>query len=119
MGMIVSVYRDHRDPNGWLGDNDATNGGVTNHKTGVHQLTLVNVDGPFDPTPTRPAAWLVPGNVEGSAKIVPHDEYTNKTWTMFGGNYAATSDDRFSVAVEKIVGGTFYGAVPIHDRVEH
>ncbi len=49
--MIVHVYRHHKDPYDWLGANDATNGGVTNHKNGVHQLTLVNVDGPFDPTP--------------------------------------------------------------------
>lgn len=119
MGMIVYVYRNHRDPDDWLGDNDATNGGVTNHKTGVHQLTLVNVDGPFDPTPDRPAAWLVPGNLNGCAHIVPHDEYTNKTWTMFGGNYAGTCDSRFREAVEKITGARFYGTVPIHDRVEN
>jgi hypothetical protein len=119
MGIIVDVYRSFRENDDFLEVTDCTNGGVTNCETGVHKLTLVNVDGPFDPTPTRPAAWLVPGNVGGSAKIVPHDEYTNKTWTMFGGNYAGTSDSRFTEAVEKITGATFYGAVPIHDRVEH
>ena len=117
MGLIVSVYRDHRDPHDWLGDNDATNGGITNHKTGVHQLTLVNVDGPFDPEPSRPAAWLLPGYVEGTVKIVPVG--VGDSWTMFGGNYAGTSDSRFTEAVEKITGATFYGAVPIHDRVEN
>lgn len=35
------------------------------------KLTLVNVDGPFDPTPDRPAALLLPGNVSGTAKVVP------------------------------------------------
>ena len=119
MGLIVDVLRHHKDPHDWLGANDATNGGITNHKTGVHQLTLVNVDGPFDPTPDRPAAWLVPGNLGGCAKIVPDWEYQDNTWTMFGGNYAGTCDSRFNEAVEKITGARFYGAVPIHDRVEN
>ena len=37
---------------------------------------------------------------------------------MFGGNYGATSDSRFSEKVEEMMGSSFYGAVPIHDRVE-
>ena len=37
---------------------------------------------------------------------------------MMGGNYAATSDSRFSDKVEQMLGHHFYGAVPIHDRVE-
>ena len=119
MGMIVSVYRSFRERKDQLEVTDCTNGGITNIETGVHQLTLVNVDGPFDPDQNRPAAWLLPGNVAGSVKIVPDWEYQDNTWTMFGGNYAGTSDSRFTEAVEKITGATFYGAVPIHDRVEH
>ena len=119
MGMIVSVYRSFRENDDFLEVTDCTNGGITNIETGVHKLTLVNVDGPFDPEPGRPAAWLLPGNVEGTVKIVPDWEFQDNTWTMFGGNYAGTSDSRFTEAVEKITGATFYGAVPIHDRVEH
>jgi hypothetical protein len=37
---------------------------------------------------------------------------------MMGGNYAATSDSRFSDKIEEMLGHGFYGAVPIHDRVE-
>jgi hypothetical protein len=37
---------------------------------------------------------------------------------MFGGNYAAASDSRFSELCEKLLGTSFYGAVAIHDRVE-
>jgi hypothetical protein len=38
-------------------------------------------------------------------------------WWMMGGNYAATSDSRFSDAIEAI-GGTRGMAVKIHDRIE-
>ena len=118
MGLIVDVYRSFRENDDFLEVTDCTNGGITNIETGVHKLTLVNVDGPFDPTPTRPAARLLPG-MDGCAKIVPEREFTGHIWTMFGGNYAGTSDSRFTEAVEKITGARFYGAVPIHDRVEH
>lgn len=37
---------------------------------------------------------------------------------MFGGAFGSTSDSRFTEAVEKLTGAPFYGAVPIHDRVE-
>lgn len=117
MGLIVDVYRSFRENDDFLEVTDCTNGGITNCETGVHKLTLVNVDGPFDPEPGRPAAWLLPGYVEGTVRIVPVD--VGDSWTMFGGNYAGTSDSRFTEAVEKITGATFYGAVPIHDRVEH
>ena len=39
-------------------------------------------------------------------------------WTMFGGNYATTSDSRFSELCEELLGTNFYGAVAVHDRVE-
>ena len=38
-------------------------------------------------------------------------------WT-FGGSYIATSDSRFSEAVEEITGQDFYGAIPLHDRTD-
>ena len=49
-------------------------------------------------------------------KIIP-EECKGKQ-TMMGGNYAATSDSRFSDAIAARLGHNFYGAVPIHDRVE-
>ena len=108
MGINVSVYKD-ADSN-----YDCTMNGVTNRFT---KLCVTNVDGPFDPSDDCPPVQLVEGNLPGTVKIVP--EEGKGKWTMFGGNYAATSDSRFSEAVEKIVGGRFYGAVPVHDRVEN
>lgn len=113
MGLIVHVYRDS------LGD--CTNGGISSK---ANSLCLVNVEGPFSPNAQTPAAMLVRGNGPGIAKIVPAvwceiGEYNPETrWVMMGGNYAATSDSRFREAVEKITGSRFYGAVPIHDRIE-
>jgi hypothetical protein len=37
---------------------------------------------------------------------------------MFGGNYAETSDGRFTEALRELTGAKFYGAVPIFDRYE-
>lgn len=107
MGLIVSVYKD-ADSN-----YDCTMNGVTSRFT---KMCVTNVDGPFDPSDDCPAVKLVEGNLPGTAKIVP--EECEGKWSMFGGNYAATSDSRFSEAIESIVGGRFYGAVPVHDRVE-
>ena len=107
MGLIVSVYKD-ADSN-----YDCTMNGVTSRFT---KLCVTNVDGPFDPSDDCPAVKLVEGNLPGTAKIVP--EECEGKWSMMGGNYAATSDSRFSEAIETIVGGRFNGAVPVHDRVE-
>ena len=52
---------------------------------------------------------IVPADVTDDGEICER----GGKWYMMGGNYAATSDSRFS----KMVDG-MYGAVPIHDRVE-
>lgn len=106
MGLIVSVYRDASS------NYDCTNNGASSRFT---KLTLVNVDGPFEPSEDAPAAKLCKGPIN-SVNIVPVE--VEGKWTMFGGNYAATSDSRFSDAVSRILGFPFYGAVGIHDRVE-
>ena len=106
MGLLVNVYKN--------GKYDCTNGGVSSRD--IKGLCLTNVDGPFDPSDDCPAVKLVKGNLPGTVKIVP-EELEGK-WTMMGGNYAATSDSRFSEACEKITGSRFYGAVPVHDRFE-
>lgn len=71
-----------------------------------------------DPYISYPRAVLVPGNLPGLAKIVPWGAFLHKRHTMFGGNFAYTSDSRFSRAIEAITGAPFSGAVPIHDRIE-
>ena len=113
MGLTVRIYRD--------GGDDATNGGISSK---VEKLTLINVEGPFDPSFDAPAAILRVKTI-GSRKH-PYIEPVTVTkrgdllWLnggMFGGNYAGTSDSRFGEAVAKMIGHK-YGPVGIHDRVE-
>lgn len=120
MGLTVSIYRKApADKPGALLqlDGDCSNGGVSSR---VARLTLVNVAGPFEPTPDAPAAYLVKGNVAGSVKVVPADATgaMDTRWLMFGGNYAGTSDSRFGEAVEALGGAWHSGPVAIHDRYE-
>lgn len=114
MGLIVSVYR-----NAEKGmQADFTAGGLSSR---YGALTVVNVDGPFDPTPERPAVALVDGPL-GTKRLVPVLGSDEEGWQMvqpqghvgpmMGGNYAGTSDSRWGRAVG------FYGAVAIHDRYE-
>lgn len=112
MGLLVNVYRTRKDgcTGNWLSDR-------------ADQLCLVNLPGPFEPSSDAPAAWLDLGCVRGTAKIIPA-AFDGKNycypagWWMMGGNYAATSDSRFTAAVEAITDLPFYGAVAIHDRYE-
>lgn len=111
MGLIVSVYRNAR-------GGDCTNGGVSSQ---FAELTVVNVSGPFEPADHRPAALLETGP-GGDLRLFSAAQSADGTWLrtvvpgscgpMFGGNYAATSDSRWSQAT----GG--YGAIPIQDRWE-
>ena len=108
MGLVVDVYKN--------GKYDCTNGGVSARN--IKGLCLTNVDGPFDPSDDYPAAKLVKQTFGfgSSVKVIPEEAEGKQT--MMGGNYAATSDSRFSDKIEKMLGVHFYGAVPIHDRVE-
>ncbi len=108
MGMRVCVYRDAGS------DYDCTNNGVTVRAT---RLCVTNVEGPFEPDEDTPAVRLVEGNLPETAKIVP--EEVGGKWSMFGGNYASTSDSRWSTAIEKITGTRSHGAIAVHDRVEY
>lgn len=112
MGLIANIYRSEH--------NSSLNvfGSFT-------RVTLVNVDGPFDPSPDAPAAMLCPGNARDTVVIRPvevlavDDPKKSKPLRgMMGGAYVATSDSRFAEAVEKMLGQNFYGAVALHDRVE-
>ena len=109
MGLLVNVYKTE--------GRDCTNGGVSS-KWNIKGLCLINVPGPFNPSEDYPAAQLVKQSFYfgDSVKIIP-EECEGKQ-TMMGGNYAATSDSRFSEMIEYFLGHSFYGAVPIHDRVE-
>ena len=108
MGLLVNVYKS--------GKYDCTNGGVSSRD--IRGLCLTNVEGPFEPCDDYPAAKLVKQTFGfgSSVKVIPEEAEGKQP--MMGGNYAATSDSRFSRAVEALLGNHFYGAVPIHDRVE-
>ena len=96
MGLIVDIYRsDYRSP--------------INVFDGVKSVTVVNVDGPFEPAPDRPAAWLE--QRRSGPVLVPYLDGAPMTYVAHGGSYAATSDSRWAQAIHPL-----YGAVPIHDR---
>lgn len=123
MGLIVSIYKDK--------GRSYSNGGFSERHD---EVTVVNVEGPFEPTEDRPPVMLVKGNVPGTVKVVPAIEtpagymaampgdFAGDDATgmgpMMGGTYVGTSDSRFSEAVEALLGVPFYGAVPFHDRFE-
>lgn len=102
MGLLVSIHR---------GDYDSE----MNVFYGKRQVTVVNVEGPFEPREDAPAAKLVKG-YGNTVIIVPADSDFDGA-QMFGGTFGATSDSRFQRAVEEIVGVSHF-AVSIHDRRE-
>jgi len=106
MGLHVSVFRNVEMPT------DCTANGVSIRFT---RLTLVNVEGPNEPSEDAPAAFLE-AHFPGILRIRPDE--CGDAWVMMGGNFAATSDSRFREACERLSGSKFYGAVAIHDRVE-
>jgi hypothetical protein len=71
---------------------------------------------PIFPANGLPVIRLEANGRTGTARLVPLE--CEGKWTMFGGCFGHTSDSRFTAAVRAIVGFPFYGAVPIHDRVE-
>lgn len=106
MGLPLDIYRNAY--------GDCTNGGAS---AKVKTITIVNIDGPFEAGPESPA-FRLESHVRGCLRLVPVDAPKGMIGPMMGGNYAATSDGRFGAACAKLLGHTFYGAVPIHDRYE-
>jgi hypothetical protein len=107
MGLILSVYR-----NAELTGDYSNNG----ESARFSKLTVINCEGPFEPTDDAPAV-LLESHVRGCLRLRPLSLDVKRV-IMFGGNYAATSDSRFSGKCRELLGGNFYGAVAIHDRVE-
>ena len=106
MGLHINIYKDD--------GIDCTLNGVSSRK--IKGLCITNIENtPFEPCDDYPPVKLV-SNPFNSVVLVP--EECEGEWTMFGGNYGATSDSRFSDKIEEITGHRFYGAIPIHDRVE-
>jgi hypothetical protein len=107
MGMIVYIHRTRH---------DGSNGGLSSRHD---ELTIVNVDGPFEPAEHRPAALLVERN--GHLSVVPAVADGNGGWVqlrlpdhvgpMHGGTIVDTSDSRW----HRATGGH---PVSLHDRYE-
>jgi len=115
MGMLVNVYKTSYG-SGPFGGFDCTNGGISSQS---NTLCITNVDGPFNPSEKHPAAVLVMAEPIGGSKILRIEpENAGKAWTMFGGNYAGSSDSRFGEKCRELLGSSWYGAVAIHDRIE-
>jgi hypothetical protein len=121
MGLIISVYR-----NAEFAGQDFTLNGISNR---FSRLLLVNVAGPFNPEQhTNAAPAMLETHHKGCLRIVeavniakpgePACWRKRPGWCQDGGNYAATSDSRFSEACERLTGQPWYGAVAIHDRYE-
>lgn len=105
--MIVYVYRN--------GIGDCTNGGLS----AKHNEVFVDL-GEGDTTLGKDTLphFRLESHVKNCVRLAPVEEPLGKAGPMFGGNYGASSDSRFTAAVEKLLGTRFYGAVAIHDRFE-
>ena len=107
MGLRVHILKDQY--------GDTSNGGASSR---VGRLTITNVEGPFEPDATAPAAILKHG-VMGTIIVVLENPSMDKgvVGPMFGGSFITTSDSRFS---EKLRDMGLYShvAIPFHDRYE-
>lgn len=121
-GLPVDVYRNAAHAVG-----DCTNGGITSRavslvvvgildqtRAGAPVITAVDeLSQITEPSGAAPAVILVKRRFNGEViyHLRPADDLGRTP--MMGGNYAATSDSRFS----RMIGG-MYGAVAVHDRFE-
>lgn len=106
MGMNVRVYRDA----------SADLEGNTVSKK-FDTLCIINVPGPFSPSEDKPAAVLIRQET-GNVILVPQELLDSGKWFTSSGNYAYSSDHRFTDTVETMSGYPYAFPVPIHDRVE-
>jgi hypothetical protein len=84
-------------------------------------VTIVNAEGPFEPTDDAPAVVLVVRDLFGgkyvhAEPVVPAG--TAKPWFMHGGTYIETSDSRFGEAIRRLTGNKHAYPVALHDRTE-
>jgi hypothetical protein len=85
--------------------------------TWAESICVVNVEGPFQPSAERPA-YVLTTNACGNPVLQPQDVPEGMVGPMDGGNFGSSCDSRFNIAVRKLAGFDFYGAVPIHDRFD-
>jgi len=112
MGLIAYVYRQADD------NYDCTMNGWSSRFT---RVCVVNAEGPFEPSDDCPAVEVVKHRTMKALHVVSVKDKESGKWTMFGGNYLACSDSRFSELCRKLTGEgayTGFGAISIHDRIE-
>ncbi|MDA9483072.1 hypothetical protein XI07_13750 [Bradyrhizobium sp. CCBAU 11445] len=78
-----------------------------------NEVCVVNVEGPFQPTPDTPAVKLVKAST-GNLVCKP----VGLEGSMFGGAFVYTGDSRFGDAVRELSGYDHGFPVALHDRVE-
>lgn len=106
MGMNVHVYR--------LSSGDADGDALSNRYTA---LCITNVPGPFSPTEDKPGAVLIRQET-GNLIVVPQAILESGHWFTCGGNYAYSSDNRFTDVIDDMAGYPYAFPVAIHDRTE-
>lgn len=119
MGMLVNIYRqvDRQHADGSAHMLDCTAGGWSSK---FNVVCVTNISGPFEPRPDLPAVKLIDGPGPAPNPIlVSEEDLQHRRCTMFGGNFAYTSDSRFSEAVRDMLKSDVASfAVRCHDRVE-
>ncbi len=106
MGIIAEIYRTS------LMDG-CSNGGISER---VEAVTIIDIDGPFEPAPDRPAVRIIRRQHSGTDFI--HAEPVEpvgkgRVGYMSGGSFIYSCDSRFSEAV-----GAVGRPISLHDRVE-
>lgn len=113
MGLIISLYH----------------GDYTSSKDVLHgysRVTVVNADGPWEPTKDAPAV-VIEANAVGNPVIKPVFDWfveqglltkEQTGWHLTASDiYAGTSDSRFGRALQRYTANTYIG-VPVHSRLD-
>jgi hypothetical protein len=90
MGLSASVYDSP------LGN--CSNMGLSSHHKHV---TIINFDGPFNPSADSPGVVVLKGNIFPTLKVVPEELVGRHT--MFGGAVIKTSDSRFREGIARLL----------------
>src|SRR4051812_39382854 len=108
MGLRANIYK-HK-------GRSFSNGGISSY---ADEVTIVNIDGPYEPTLSAPAVRLQRGAFPNTAEVVPElaPSPEHSIGPMAGGTYVAYPDSRFRDAIRKIT-GSYDTVVPLHDRFE-
>ncbi len=91
------------------------------------RVCVINAEGPSDPDDDCPAVVMVRHRTMPALHVVSLKDQASGRWTMMGGNFLHSSDSRFGELCRRLMeeGGRytlpthmFFGAIPIHDRIE-